>query len=125
MPGHEECDELDHHGPLDRAQAGQLIFGRATDPKPPELHREAVRVDPPQLLEELDERRAGCVGCPEEIVGGGSGPGGPGRIEERLDIARIAAECGAQPALGEAGPFEESCEPGPERRVIKHLDLLL
>jgi hypothetical protein len=67
---HEEVDEVADLGALGLRQPGQMGVRRPAEPESSELLGEPRALDPPERLEELDERDPGRVRCLEEIVKG-------------------------------------------------------
>src|SRR5450759_1555833 len=61
MASHEERDEVADFGVLRLREPVEASVRRPAEPEPPELAGEACPLDPPERLEELDERDPGRV----------------------------------------------------------------
>ena len=111
------CEERDvgrHAGKLGLSQDRELTLGRAPEPKSPELVGEPRALDPPERLEELDERDPGHVRCAQKIGRSRARPRRPGGIEKRGNVPGVAAHRCAQGAHREATAREDVAEPGSE-----------
>lgn len=89
MASHEEGHEVADFGALGVREPGEAGIRHLSEPEPPELAGEACPLDPPERLEELDERDPGRVRCPEQIGRRRAGPRRPGWIEKRGDVSRV------------------------------------
>jgi len=124
VPGHEEVDEVANLGALGLRQPGEASVRRPAKPKSPELVGEPRALDPPEGLEELDERDPGRIRCAQKIGRRRARPRRSGGIEERCHIPGITAQHGAQGAHREARAGKDVAKPGAELVVGWHRVIL-
>src|SRR5664280_3152253 len=98
---HEEVDEVADLGALGLRQPGQMGVRRPAEPESSELLGEPRALDPPERLEELDERDPGRIGCPQEIGRRRARPRRSGVIRERLHRPRLTADGRTRAAQGD------------------------
>ena len=91
---------------------------RVADAESREFVRESTGVDAPEPLEKLDERDPGRVRRPQQVGGRRTGPRRAGRIEERRDVAGVAAHCRTQLPHREAGAVDDVAQGRPERLIV-------
>ena len=120
VPCREERDEGRNARSLGVGQGRELPVGRAAEPESPEFIGEPLWLDPPERLEELDERDPGRIGGAEQIGRRRTRPRWPGGVEERRDVSRVAPEGGTEGPHREARAGEDFSEPCPEFVVAEH-----
>jgi len=102
----EECLERSNGLPISGRQLRQRRIALMRR-EPAELKCESFLWDRPQLLEYLDEREAGRVREAEQIRRCWPGPRRSGWVQQRCEVADIAAHCDAEGPQGPPGSVDD------------------
>jgi hypothetical protein len=124
VPRGEERDEVRHRASLTLGEAIEAALARTDDSEMPKFAREPRAVDPPEELEQLDERDAGGIRRPEQVDRSRPCPRRTGWIQKGSDVSRIATHSCAQGPHRETGAFEDFAEVVSELIIWRHIAIL-
>jgi len=102
---------------LRSGEGRESVVERREAPEPGEFVRQPRPIDPPERLDQFDERNPGGVRGAEQILGVWSGPRRTARIEQRGDVAGVAAHYCGQRSHRKAAALQDGAKLVPERLV--------
>ena len=104
---HEQIDEFRYEGPLVPCQTTRRFIETTNQAEPTKLARQAITLDPPQALDQLDEGDASGIRGGEKICRRRACARRTRWIEQGSDVSGIAAHGCTQCSHRETGAIED------------------